>query len=187
MALAHVTKLYGVVDGKIAKLTADPAGGSATYGSLIDVPGIKTIAITGTVDTKQLRGDNAKLDQFSVLSDISATVTHAKISLDAFAVMVGGAVADTGTTPNQKATYDLLGTDSMNYFKLEGVTPLGGVDVVGGDFHYVLHKLILTAYPEEGFAEEDYKIISFTASASPRIADSKWIQKVFNETAAAIA
>jgi hypothetical protein len=61
------------------------------------------------------------------------------------------------------------------------------VDIVGGDMHVVLHKLSLSAFPDLGFAEEDYRIASFTADADPLIANNKWISIVLNETAAAIA
>jgi len=187
LPLAHFSKLYAVDDCKIAKLTADPAGGSPSYGSILDVPGIKTATISGTVDTKELRGDNQLLDKNSTLKSIQVAVQHAKLSLDVLAILQGGAVVDAGTTPNQTATYTLLGTDTMNYFKLEARTPANGADFIGGDVHFVLHKLIISALPDIGLTEEDYRIVSFTADASPLISTSKFLTIVENETAAAIS
>ena len=187
MALTHVSKIYAVDDCKIAKLTGDTSGGSATYASIIDVPGIKTLEISGTVDTKQLRGDNQLLDQISLLTGVSVAVSHAKISFDVLAVIAGGTVTDSGSTPNQKATWDLLGTDRFSYFKIEARTPVDGADPVGGDLHFVLHKCQITDFPSIGNAEEDYRIVSFNAAATPLISTNKWITAVLEETATAIS
>jgi hypothetical protein len=188
MPLSPVTKLYSVQDAKIAALTADPATGSPTYGALIDVPGIQTMEISGDIETKTLRGDNVKLDSNSTLTNIQVKVDHAKLSLDVLVAILGGTVTASGTTPAQKSVWDLTSLSAtLPPFKLEGVTPSGGVDQVGGDMHWTLHKLVLTAFPDLGFAQEDYRIVSFTADASPLISTGKWISGTINETAAAVA
>ncbi|MFI1734045.1 phage tail protein [Streptomyces acidicola] len=188
MPISRVTKLYSVQDAKIAPLTTDPTGSTPTYGALIDVPGIQTMEISGDIEVKTLRGDNVKLDSNSSISNIQVAVTHAKLSLDVLAAILGGDVTDSGTTPAQKSVWDLTAdTATLPPFKLEGVTPPNGVDIVGGDLHWVLHKLTLSAFPDLGFAQEDYRIVSFTADASPLLSNGKWISAVINETAAAIA
>ncbi len=188
MPLSRVTKLYSVQDAKIAPLTADPSTGTPTYGTPLDVPGIQTMEISGDVEVKTLRGDNIKLDSNSTISNIQVQVTHAKLSLDVLAAILGGTVTDSGTTPAQKSVWDLTSTTAtLPPFKLEGVTPPNGVDIVGGDLHWVLHKLTLSAFPDLGFAQEDYRVVSFTADASPLISNGKWISATINETAAAIS
>lgn len=189
MPLSRVTKLYSVQDCKISPLTADPAGGTATYGTAIDVPGIKSLAITGSIETKKLRGDNGPLATNSVLSDVQVAVSHAKLSFDVLAAIIGGTVTDSGTTPAQKSTWALTAaTATLPPFKIEGVTPPNGVDIIGGDLHWVLYKCSLTAFPELGFAEEDFRLASFTAAADPLLATgNKWIDAVLNETALAIS
>ncbi len=188
MPLQRFTRVYGIKDAKIAPLTADPASGTPTYGALIDVPGIKTYEVSGDVEVKKLRGDNTQLATNAAISNIQVSITHAKMSLDVLAAIVGGTVTDSGTTPAQKTTWDLTAdTATLPPFKLEGVTPPNGIDIVGGDVHVVLHKLTLSAFPDLGFAEEDYRIASFTADADPLQSNGKWISTVINETAAAIA
>lgn len=188
MPIQRFTKVYGIKDAKIAALTADPASGTPTYGALIDVPGIKSFEVSGDVEVKQLRGDNKKMASNAALSNVQVAVSHAKVSLDVLVAILGGTVTDSGTTPAQKSRWDLKGaTATFPPFKLEGVTPENGVDLVGGDFHVVLHKLTLSAFPDLGFAEEDYRIASFTADADPLISTDDWISLVINETAAAIA
>ncbi|MET7560562.1 phage tail protein [Streptomyces sp. NPDC005479] len=187
MPLQRFTRVYGIQDAKISPLTADPASGTPTYGAAIDVPGIKSFEISGEIEVKTLRGDNTKLATNSAVTNIQVAVTHAKLSLDVLTSILGGTVTDTGTTPAQKSAWDLTGdTATMPPFKLEGVTPPNGVDIVGGDMHVSLHKLTLSAFPDLGFAEEDYRIASFTADADPLLSNKKWISIVLNETAAAI-
>lgn len=187
MPISHFSKEFAIEDAKIAKLTADPSGGAATYATIIDVPGIKEVTLSGTVESKELRGDNALLDARSVFKSLSISVKHAKVSLDVLPVLLGGTTTDSGTTPNQKVTYDLLGTDTPNYFKFEAKTPTDGGDVIGGDVHIVVHKCVVSGLPDIGFAEEDYRTVGFDAVCSPLLATSrKWLTVIFNETAAAI-
>lgn len=188
MPFSRVTKVYAISDAKIAPLTADPASGTPTYGALIDVPGIKTLEISGDVEVKQLRGDNTLLASNSAITNVQVAVSHAKLSLDVLVAILGGTVTDSGTGATEVSTWDLSNTNAtLPPFKLEGVTPSGGVDTVGGDMHVVLHKVSLAGFPDLGFAEEDYRIASFTANAEPLISNGKWISIVLNETAAAIA
>ena len=187
MAISHESKLYAVEDAKIAAVTADPSGGTTTYGSLVDVPGIKSVSISGDVSTVELRGDNRLLDANSTLSRVDLTFEYAKLSLDALDIMLGGSVTDSGTGDAEIGTYDLLSTDTLGYFKFEAKTPTAGVDVVAGDAHIVLWKCMLSSFPEFGMAEEDYQTFTVSAIAVGRLSDNKWLSVVFNETAAAIA
>jgi hypothetical protein len=187
MPLSHVTKVFGVNDAKIAKLTADPAGGTATYGTSIDVPGIKSVTIAGDISTVDLRGDHTLLDSDSTLQNITLSFEYAKLSLDALVVWLGGAVTDSGTTPDQMAKLALLGTDTLlgNHWKFEAKTV--SADTPGGDVHLVLYKCKLASFPELGTAEEDYLTFTVEARAVPRLADSKWIDVELRETVAALA
>lgn len=173
--MATVTKVYGVEDCKIAQLLTDPAAGTATYANPIDVPGIKTVQISGTVDSKELRGDNRLLDSNSTITNITVAVTHAKLSMNALEVLLGGTA---GTN-----SFDLAGTDTLNYFKLESRTPTGGGDDVSGDVHFTLHKLMIDGFPEMGHEEEDYRIVSFSAKASPLVSNNAWLSIDSNVTA----
>lgn len=188
MPISHSTKVYAVADCKVYALLTDPAGGAATYGTGVDVPGIKTMEIGGDINSVDLRGDNGPLDQASTLGSVTVKVDHAKVSLDVLAVILGSTSADTGTTPNQVATATIAGGQTLGYFKIEGKTPTGGGDTPLGDVHYTLHKCILTSFPDLGFAEEDYRLVSFTAVAVPTNATgAKILTTTLNETAAAIA
>lgn len=187
MPIAHFTKAFGTQDAKVSPLTDDPSGGSATYGTSVDVPAIKSVEISGDVNTVELRGDNALQDSATTLTNISATVTHGKLSLDVLSALFSGSVTDAGTGTAETATWDLTATTALKYFKLEAATPSTGADFVGGDVHFLLHKCIINGFPDLGLAEEDYRTSSFGAAAVPLLATGrKWLSIILNETAAAI-
>lgn len=186
MPISRVTKLYAVSDAKIAPLLSDPAGGTPSYGAGIDVPGIKSMEISGDVEVRELRGDNTLLDSDSTLTNVTVSFPHAKLSLDVMVALLGGDVTDAGTTPSQTTTWD-LGSDAKPMpFRLIGKTPTGGGDQISGDVHFTLHKCILSSFPGLGLAEEDYRTIETEARAVPLISTGKWISVGIHETAVAI-
>jgi hypothetical protein len=185
MPLSHVSKVYAAKDCKLSALTADPAGGSPVYSTSIDVPGIKSVEISGDIDTKELRGDNQLLDQDAVLKNVKVKLSHAKLSLDAVGVILGGTPVDAGTTPNQTATWDLSGTSSMGVFKLEAIS--ASADPVLGNIKFIIHKLRAASFPTLGLAEEDYAIPELELVSSPLLSNGKWLTVSINETAAVLS
>lgn len=184
MALSHVSKVFAVKDAKIAKITADPSGGTTTLSTSVDVPGIKTVTIGGDITTSELRGDNTRLDYSAVLSGVSVDFEYAKLSLDALAVLLGPTVADSGTTPNQISTLSVTNSSTLNYFQFQALA--AGADTVGGDVMITIYKAILSDFPEMGFEEEDYKTFKTAAQALPRLSDGKWFDVSLRETTAAL-
>lgn len=185
MPLSHYSKVFAVQDCKLSALTADPSGGSPTYSTSIDVPGIKSVEITGDIDTKELRGDNQLLDTDSVLKNVKVKLANAKLSLDAQALILGGTVTDTGTTPSQIASWDLLGTNTLGVFKLEAVSV--SADTVGGNVKFTVWKCRPGSVPNMGLAEEDYQIPELELMASPLLSNGKWLTAAFYETKAVLS
>lgn len=185
MAISHFTKLFGVSDAGIYVLSADPAGGSPTYGSKIDVPGVKSLQLSGTIDTKELRGDHQLLDSESVLRNVTGTLNFAKASLDLIAAAFGESVTDAGSGSTETATVELMGDSAPAFFKIEAKAY--STDLVGGSANLTLYKCKPAGLPFAGLAEEDYQTIAFPFSTTPLISTNKWIGIVLNETAAALS
>lgn len=181
MPLSHVTKLFAVQDAKLYPLLTDPAGGAATYDEGFDIPGIKSLELSGDIETKDLRGDNTLLDSDSVLMNVNLKIMHAKLSLDVQAAMLGGAVVDSGTTPTQKVKWALNNSTKLGVFKLEAVSV--SADPVLGNVLMRFHKCRLASYPGGGFVEEDYAIPEFDVRTLPLISTGDWIDYEINETA----
>ncbi len=185
MAISHFSKVFAVSDAKVAEMLTDPDGGTATYDTSIDVPGIKNVKVSGDIITKDLRGDNGPMDSDAVLGNVTIAVDHAKVSLDVLAMMFGDTVSETGTTPDQIASWDLSLTSKPTPFKLSAVSATS--DIVGGNISYVFHKVVLSKFPDLGLVEEDYAIVSFEAKCSPTLATGRKIMSVAsNETALAL-
>lgn len=184
MALTHISKVFAVKDCKIRVITADPEGGATTVGTSIDVPGIKKVKISGSVESKNLRGDNTLLDSDSVLTGIEVELEHAKLSLDVLAALHGSTVTDTGVTPAQIAEWELVSGDKPVPFELEAVS--ASADPIGGDVRFMLRKVVLSSFPDLGLEEEDYQTHSVKGNSMPRLSDGKWIAVGIRETAAAI-
>lgn len=185
MPISHISKVFAAKDAKVWPLTADPASGTPTYGTGLDVPGLKTLTIEGDINSVELRGDNTLLDVASNLSNITVSMEFAKTSLDLLGAWFANTVADSGTTPNQKALWSLLGTTALGYF---GVTAQAvGADVLTGDVQFSVNKCILSSFPELGLEEEDYKTASVEFKATPLLSNGKWLSVTLNETAAALA
>jgi hypothetical protein len=189
MALSHSTKVFGVNDAAVFKLTSDPAGSAPGYAAKVDVPGAKSLELTLETDLKELRGDNAFLAADAVLRRITGKMTHAKMAFDVWGQLTTVTATDTGTTPSQKVTLTLAQTDLPANFKLEGQSRQ--VDYVGGDVHILVYKCIpgnLLA----GFSEEDYREQSFDVTAMPLLGTitggpaGAWLSIIANETAIAI-
>lgn len=185
MPLTHVTKVFAAKDAKLYPMLTDVAGGTTTYGTSVDVPGIRKVEITGDIEAKELRGDNTLLDQDSVWQNLKVKIEYAKLSLDAEAVIMGGTVVDAGTTPNQTATLGLTGGTTLGTFKLEAVS--ASADPIAGNVKFAIWKCRAASVPETGLAEEDYMTAALELVTMPRLSDGKWFDRVISETAAVLA
>lgn len=189
MALSHVTKVFGVNDMAVYKVSSDTAGTAPTYAAKVDVVGAKSLDTTIATDTKELRGDNTLLAADSVLKDISGKIAYAKHNFDVFGAITSALTTDAGTTPNQTSTLTIVQTTLPAYFKVEAQSRQ--VDYVGGDVHIICYKCmpgnLLT-----GFSEEDYRAQGNDFTAVPLIGTisggpaNAWLTILANETAAAI-
>jgi hypothetical protein len=154
------------------------------YNPAVNIPAAKSIAVAGTVNNVQLRGDNQLLDSDSILQLIKVTCNHGKVSFDALAAQMGGTVTDSGTTPNQIAKYAHTTAAKFGYFKIEAQAV--GADALNGDAHYVFYKCKIDSIPGLGLAEENYQGFQFSVSCMPRYADGAWFDLLENETAVTI-
>lgn len=185
MPLSPDTPWFGVNDAQLAVVTADPDGGTTTYGTLMDVPGIKSVTWGGDISSNELRGDGTRLDFNAAFGGWTLGFEFGKSALAVFSALLGGTVVNAGATPAQSATWTHTKTSRPNYFKFESQTL--GTGNIGGDGHIIGFKCVLTSVPELGHVEEDYKTYTVEAAAMPRQSDGNDLSVVYNETLKAIA
>ena len=176
--------LFGIADGKLARLLTDTDAG-VTYEAPLDIPGIQSIQFSPEFQEKELSGDDMVLDQYSKLKAVTGTVKHGKVSLAVLAVLMGGRITDEGVAPYQRRTLDVYGTSQPSYFSLEGQVRYKGGEAAGGDWHPVFWKCKVTKFQNE-YQGEDYAIVSFDFRAVPRLHDALLVSLVDNETEVAI-
>lgn len=188
MPLTHTTPVFSVDNASWTPLLTDTVGGTATYGTKIDIPGIQMVALDPNLLVKELFGDNAIIALATKARSFGFKCGSAKLSLDLVASLMGGTVTDTGITPAMKATYTVLNSDSAKYGKLEyrvlGVELPGTAG--GGDLHFVGLKCKLSGLSMAA-QMEDFAPVSFDVTAIQRSSDGKMIEIVANEVAVAIA
>lgn len=168
-AVSPITKVYAIQHCQIAPVLTDAAGSAMTYGTWIDVPGIKSLEIGGDMDSKELRGDNRLLDKQSLITGITASFEHAKLSLDVLAIMLGGDVEN----DTDEATWSLLKTAAPLDFGLSAVSAAG--DAPGSVVRFVLSKCALSGFPDIGLAEEDYRVVSAELDVKPPTGTNEWV------------
>lgn len=182
MPTTHTTKSYGTKHAQIEVMLTDKAGETPTYGPPIDVPGIKTVTITGDIETKQLRGDNTVLDEDSTLTGMGVAFEGAKLSLDVLAAALSATVVDSGTTGDEIASLDITGDTKLRPFRFTAQS--ASADPILGAVVFTLHKVILSSFPELGTAEEDYKTAPAEGRAMPTLgAGRKWLTVAIHDQA----
>jgi hypothetical protein len=185
MAAPHVAALLSVTDAKIHQLLTDPAGGTATYGSAIDIPDMTGVTLSGDTDIKERRGDGVVRDSRQILTGVTLAFTNTALPLDALAVIQGGTVVDSGSGTSEVATYTLSKGNTPKYLKFEAQCTDAGTGL--GDFHLVAYKCKLTNFVEIGLTDDDFQTYSWELGVVARDSDDKYYDLVLNETVAAIS
>lgn len=178
----NTTYVFGAADAKIAKLLTDPSGGSATYASPIDVPGIKSIEISGTSDTRELRGDHRLIASISNLQTVEVRIAFAKWDAALYALFTGATLTNDAVTGDAKVS--LSAGNSGSYFKLSAVSV--AADGNGSNVSIILPKLLVTDLPPLALAEEDFATAEVTATALPLESTGGWLEWGYNSTAVSL-
>lgn len=132
MALASKALPFGLRDVQLTPLGTD----GATPGTPVDLPASQTFSFSETEDFEELRGDDTVQASHGSGPVVEWELESGGISLEAYAVMAGGTVVTTGTTPNIKKRYRKSIDDVRPYFKAEG----RAINDNGGDFHGIVYR-----------------------------------------------
>jgi len=185
-AIGTTAFIRGIKDASIKLLTLDSSE-SLTYGTLYDIPTIQEISITKRILEEEQKGDGKIADIYTEFELIEFSVKNGRISLDNLSALTGATITAGGTTPSQSQTIDFTGSDSIPYFKLEGVAKYVNADSADvKDAHFILWKCKINSL-SYALTTDGYASVSFGGKAIPTINDDKTDSIVFNETAAAIA
>lgn len=182
MALTTIPLPFGMRDIRLTPFTTAAA---VAYGTPVDLPYGRTLSWTENEDFTELRGDDRVVATHGSGPGAEWELESGGISFEAARVMLGGTITETGSTPNQKKTYDKLVTDEKPYFKIEGQA----ISDSGGDFHVIIWKAKVNDNVEGTLGDGEFFVTSASgigiASTVPADLNKVW-SMVQNETAVAI-
>lgn len=168
---------YGLTDIKIFPLS----GPSDTVGTAVAVPAGRVMTVDPTEDTVELTGYNGVVatDVSNTAADV--TLEFGGVDLDVFAVLGGGTVASSGTTPNVVRTYKAgMAGVARPYVRIIGKALYGSGDV------WIDVKKVKFQIPGGNFNEGEFYVASIDGQAV-RDSDGELINFIDHETATAIA
>lgn len=186
MPLTVIPLPYGLRDVKLTPYTTDAA---TTLGTpSVDLPNARTFSFAEAEEFTELRGDDKVVTTRGQGASVEWDLESGGISFEALKTIAGGAIVETGTTPNMKKTFTKKVTDGRPFFKVEGQS----ISDSGGDVHCVLDRCRLTGNIEGEFADSEFFLTGASGVALPSLisAGSRTdilYEFVQNETATAIS
>lgn len=134
MPLNTISLPFGLRDIKLTPYT--DATATVLAGASVDLPYARTLTFAEVEEFEDLRGDDSLVASHGSGPNVEWELEGGGVSLEAVAVMYGGAVSTTGVTPNQIKTLRKLRTDVRPYFRIEGQS----ISDSGGDLHIVIYR-----------------------------------------------
>ena len=104
-------KLFGFLDEQ-GTILADEG---------IDLPAAQTFSFADSEDYTDLRGDDELLASHGNGAQVNWTLEAGGISLQAWALLTGGTIIESGVAPNRKITLRKCSDDTRPYFQVKGL------------------------------------------------------------------
>jgi len=177
MALTDPALPYGIRDVKVT-----PINSNGSLGTSVDLPAAQTLSFSEAEEFETLRGDDRDVAIHGKGPKVNWDLEAGGISLEAWEVMTGGTLSNTGATPNQTKSLKKLVTQSRPYFQIQGQS----INDVDGDTHVLIYKAKITDSLEGDFADGGFFITSCSGEGIGNDSDELY-EITWNETAAALS
>jgi hypothetical protein len=177
MALSNTALPYGMRDVRVTPV--DSVTGA--LGTATDLPMSQIMSFSEAEDFEELRGDDVIQAIRGKGPKVEWELDAGGLTIAAAAVVIGGTVTTSGTTPNQVRQLRKLGTDQRPYFKAEGQS----ISDSGGDFHTILYKCRASKGFEGSQEDGKFWVSKITGEAIPNVSNILY-DFIQNETATAI-
>lgn len=171
---------FGLRDVKVYPI--DDAG---NLGSGVDLPAAQVFSFKEAETFEILKGDDLNLASHGGGPTVTWELESGGISLEAYAVIMGGSVTTTGVSPNQIKTYTKSALDQRPYFQVEGQA----ISDSGGDFHGIVFRCKADSGFDGSFSNSKFFVSKATGTGFGNVqsgGDLKLYDFVQNETATAI-
>ncbi len=180
MALDTIPLPFGLRDVKLIPILAD---GTLDSANATDLPNARIFSFKETEEFEELKGDDRTVASHGAGPICEWELEAGGISFEAYQVMSGGTIDETGTTPAQKKSLVKKTTDSRPYFQVEGQA----ISDSGGDVHGIVYRCKADGDLEGGFENGTFLLTKASGKGygDPEQED-KLYEFVQNETATAI-
>ncbi|UVF61356.1 major tail protein [Microbacterium phage Sparcetus] len=145
---------YGLRDIKLTPYT--DALGTILADASVDLPIARTLSFSDTETFEELRGDDRVAAQHGNGAQVEWEMESGGLPFDAFRVMAGGTVVESGVTPSQVRVYSKKVTDQRPYFRIEGQV----ISDSGGDVHCIIYRAKATGELSGEFADGSFFLTS---------------------------
>ena len=165
------------------KITPYNSAGALDTVNAEDLPYARVFTFKETEDFEELKGDDVTVASHGAGPVVEWELEAGGISLEAYKLLAGGAIAESGTTPAQKKVYTKKNTDSRPYFQVEGQA----ISDSGGDLHCVVFRCKADGDLEGSFENGGFFVTKAKGKGygDPVLSD-KLYEFTQNETAVAI-
>lgn len=174
---------YGVRDVKLTRYS--DASGTILAGSSVDLPNMQTLSFSESEEFTELRGDDRVVAIRGQGSLVDWELEAGGIDLSAWEILTGGAVAESGLTPNRKWSMRKRSTSTRPYFRIEGKA----ISDSGGDVHVVIYRCRSNDTVEGEFTDGEFFVTSASGQGLPMLDDANDLiyEMLVNETSANIS
>lgn len=167
---------YGLRDVKLRPMASD-----SSLGTAVDLPASQTFSFSEAEEFETLRGDDRDVAIRGKGPKVEWELEAGGISLEAWEVLTGGTLTNTGVTPNQQKKLLKKVTDARQYFQVEGQS----INDNDGDTHVKVFKCKVTDSLEGEWADGTFFITSCSGEGIGD-ADDNLYEITWNETATGI-
>lgn len=160
MAVSNNALPFGLREVKVTPINTD-----GTYGTRVKLPAGQTFSFTESEDFEELRGDDRLIAERGAGPLVDWDLEAGGISLNAYQVITGGVIEETGVDPDVVKTYTKDGYDQRPYFRVEG----RAISDSGGDIHCVLFRCRANGDISGEFADGSFWVTSISGRAYPPV------------------
>ena len=176
---------YGIRDIKVTPYT-DANGSILADGAdvTIDLPNARTLSFSEAEDFEELRGDDRVVTTRGKGAQVEWELESGGLSLEAWKVMTGGTIIDSGISPAAQRIFRKKGSQTRPWFRIEGQS----ISDSGGDIHCIIYRCRFTDNLEGEFNDGEFFLTSGKGSGLPMLdqTDDILYDFVQNETPIAI-
>jgi len=176
---------YGLRDVKLTPYT--DASGSVlddADGASIDLPNARTLSFSEAEDFDELTGDDRTVTTVGKGPKVDWSLESGGISFEAWKVLSGGTIAESGTAPARKKTFTKKGSTRRPWFRVEGQA----ISDSGGDVHCTIFRCRASDKLEGELSGGNFFLTACSGQGLPLLdeSDDLLFEFVQNETAVTI-